>query len=152
LCLRALSEIDVRGTRVLDLGTGSGVLAMAASLKGAREVLAIDVDPDAIDAARESAPLNPLPVGIEFGVADFRATSAALEPSHYDVVLANLTGGMLTQVAPRIMDLVAPGGMVVISGFDEREREGVRDAFAALAEAAAYAEDGWVGLALRSPS
>ena len=67
LCLRALSDIDVRASRVLDLGTGSGVLAMAAAIKGGREVVAVDIDADAIDAAQESAALNTLPVAIRMG-------------------------------------------------------------------------------------
>jgi ribosomal protein L11 methyltransferase len=147
LCLRALSRIDVSGKRVLDLGTGSGVLAMAAACRGAGEVLAIDVDRDAIDAARESATLNALPVPIAFEVIDFRAG----EPSgRYDIVLANLTGGMLMQSAARIIELIAPGGLLVVGGFDDTERARVREAFAAMRDVAAYSEEGWVGLALRS--
>src|SRR5262245_31301262 len=72
LCLRLLSELDVRGLDVLDIGTGSGVLAMAAAMIGARRVTALDVDRDAIGAARHSAGLNPLPVEIDFRVGDFR--------------------------------------------------------------------------------
>jgi ribosomal protein L11 methyltransferase len=150
LCLRALSAIDVQGKRVLDLGTGSGVLAMAAACSGAREVLAIDVDPDAIEAARASAALNALPVGIEFGVADFRDTTAWLKPRHYDLVLANLTGGMLMRSASRISELVAPGGVLVMSGFDEHDLASVREAFNHLRDGAVYAEEGWIGLVLRS--
>jgi len=150
LCLQALSGVDVQGKRVLDLGTGSGVLAMAASLKGAAEVLAIDVDPDAIEAARESAALNALPVGIEFGVGDFRSTSAGLKPRQYEVVLANLTGGILMRSAATIMALVAPGGLVVMSGFDETDQQAVRDAFDAMHDVAAFCEDGWVGLVLKN--
>lgn len=145
LCLRALSAIDVSGKRVLDLGTGSGVLAMAAAFKGAGEVRAIDVDPDAIEAARESAALNTLPLAVEFAVADFRAV-AVME--RYDIVLGNLTGGMLMQAASRITELVAPGGLLVMSGFAESEGTQVRDAFRGMHEVAAYSEDGWVGLAL----
>jgi ribosomal protein L11 methyltransferase len=166
LCLRALSAIEVTGARVLDLGTGSGVLAMAASIRGAREVLAIDVDPDAIDAARESAALNALPVAVEFDVADFRSAStglkpgstvglkppatAGLKPRHYDLVLANLTGGLLIQSAARVAEFLAPGGLLIMSGFDESERDGIGRAFAELVEVASYSEDGWVGLVLRS--
>ena len=75
LCLRALSELEVTGRRVLDLGTGSGVLAMAAALTGARAVLAVDADPDAIESARASASLNALPVPVDFAVSDFRESA-----------------------------------------------------------------------------
>jgi ribosomal protein L11 methyltransferase len=147
LCLKALSDIDVSGKRVLDLGTGSGVLAMAAAFKGAREVVAVDVDPDAIEAARESAALNELPVAVNLVVCDFRT---ARWPRHHDVVFANLTGGMLTSSADRITSFVAPGGLLVMSGFDESEREAVRRAFADMAEVMSLSEETWVGLVLRS--
>jgi ribosomal protein L11 methyltransferase len=148
LCLKALSDVDVTGKRVLDLGTGSGVLAMATALKGAREVHAVDVDPDAIEAALQSAALNQLPVAIAFAVSDFRSELVA--GGRFDVLLANLTGGMLTSSATKIAELIAPGGLLVISGFDESERAGVRTAFAALTDVALLAEDGWVSLVLRT--
>jgi ribosomal protein L11 methyltransferase len=152
LCLKALSDIDVSGKRVLDLGTGSGVLAMAAALKGAREVVAADVDPDAIEAARESAALNELPVAVNFVVCDFRTAGrrSTLKPRHYNVVFANLTGGMLISSADRIASFVAPGGLLVMSGFEESEHEAVRRAFAPMTDAASLSEDGWIGIVLRS--
>src|SRR5829696_6267444 len=61
MCLRLLSEIDVADATVLDLGTGSGVLSMAAALMGARSVVGIDIDQDAINSAETSARLNTLP-------------------------------------------------------------------------------------------
>jgi ribosomal protein L11 methyltransferase len=146
LCLRALSDVDVSGTRVLDLGTGSGVLAMAAAFKGAREVSAVDVDPDAIDAARESVAKNRLPIDIDFVVDDFRT---GLNRGSFDVICANLTGGMLTTSAERIQSLLARGGIVVMSGFDETERAAVRAAFAGMSDVASLSEDGWVALVLR---
>lgn len=152
LCLRAMSGIELRGTRVLDLGTGSGVLAMAAALRGAREVVAIDIDPDAIEAARASAALNALPVNIDFQAGDFRGPGAALTPGGYDVVLANLTGGMLAKAASRVFALAAPGGLLVASGIGEHEQQSVRDAFAAMPEVATFAEDGWVALVLQKRS
>jgi len=144
-CLRALSDVDVRDRRVLDLGTGSGVLAMAAALGGAREVRAVDVDPDAIEAARESAALNQLPLSIGFAVSDYRESG---DEAH-DVVLANLTSGMLISSAPRLRELVAPGGLLIMSGFDEAERGAVRRALDPMNDVAVYVEDGWVGLVLR---
>lgn len=147
LCLRALSGLDVGGCHVLDLGTGSGVLAMAAALAGARKATGIDVDPDAIESARSSARLNDLPASVHFLVGDFR-TDDRLGP--VDLVLANLTGGMLIAAATRIRELVVPGGLVILSGFDESERAAVRGAFCDLAERAAFAEEGWVALTLTS--
>jgi len=153
LCLRALSDVNVSGGRVLDLGTGSGVLAFACALKGAREVVAVDVDADAIDAARASARLNVLPVPIDFRIVDFRdAASEGSIDGSYDVVTANLTGGMLISAAPRIASLAASGGIVVMSGFDEDERQAVRHAFAeTMEQIASFSEEGWVGLVLRAP-
>ena len=77
MCLRLLSDIDVSDLTVLDLGTGSGVLSMAAALSGARSVIGIDVDQDAIDSAETSARLNTLPDTITFKVGDFQNRSAA---------------------------------------------------------------------------
>ncbi|MEZ5284509.1 MAG: 50S ribosomal protein L11 methyltransferase [Vicinamibacterales bacterium] len=145
LCLRLLSDIDVAGRRVLDIGTGSGVLAMAAALAGAASVIAIDVDQDAIDSARASASLNPLPEVVTFDVADFRTTP----PEAADLVLANLTGGMLRVTAEALLALVAPGGTLVLSGFDTSEAPAVRAAFADLTDAGRIEEADWVALHLR---
>ncbi|MEW6321420.1 MAG: 50S ribosomal protein L11 methyltransferase [Acidobacteriota bacterium] len=146
LCLEALSTLDVSGRVALDLGTGSGVLAIAAALAGARAVTAIDADADAIAAARHSASLNRLPVAIAFLVGDFRR--GAVEPA--DVVLANLTGGLLTTAALEVRRLVAAGGRLVLSGFDADEAPRVRRAFADLALERTLAEGGWTGLVLRA--
>ena len=146
LCLRALTDVDVRGKRVLDLGTGSGVLAMAAALSGARQVLAVDVDPDAIESARESQALNPSAAGIEWLVADYRQRGAYPPiDGRWDVVLANLTGGMLQSSAERLRELVKPGGVLISSGFDTDERPAVVEALG-LIEDAAFLEDSWVGV------
>jgi len=142
LCLRLLSGIDMHGRRVLDIGTGSGVLAMAAALSGAADVIGLDVDQDAIDAARTSAALNPLPPVIRFDAGDFR--SAPPQPA--DLVVANLTGGMLRVTASALSALVVPGGTLVISGFDESEEPAVRAAFAPLRAAARIEEGTWVAV------
>jgi ribosomal protein L11 methyltransferase len=147
LCLRALSDIDLRDQRVLDLGTGSGVLALAASLRGARQVVAIDVDPDAIDAARSSMALNPGASSIEWLVGDYRKRDAIPLGDSWQVILANLTGGMLIVSASRVRELLAPGGHLIVSGFDEGERADVEAALN-LRNASMFVEDGWVGLLL----
>ena len=146
LCLRALGETNMRGARVLDLGTGSGVLALAASLRGARMVTAIDNDPDAIEAARQSAALNPTVTNVEWLVGDFRDRRSRLVNGSWDLVLANLTGGMLRSSSDRLRELTG-SGVLIASGFDEHERAQVEDALQ-MRTRAAFAEDGWVGLVL----
>jgi ribosomal protein L11 methyltransferase len=144
MCLRLLSELDVADATVLDLGTGSGVLSMAAALMGARCVFGVDVDRDAIDSAEASARLNTLPDTITFVVSDFRDDP----PQAADIVLANLTGGMLTSVAPTIASFVRPGGHLILSGFDLNEVDAVRPAFATFSERSRLSEDHWVALHL----
>ena len=142
LCLRLLSEVGLAGRRVLDIGTGSGVLAMAAALRGAAEVVGIDVDQDAIEAARTSAALNPLPPVVRFETSDFRVTL----PPPADRVFANLTGGMLRSTAAALMSLVRAGGVLIVSGFDESEEAAVRAAFAPLRIAERVEEATWVAI------
>jgi ribosomal protein L11 methyltransferase len=150
LCLRALSAVDVAGRRVLDLGTGSGVLAMAAFVSGAHQVIGVDVDPDAIDSARASARLNPRVGQVHWLVADFRTPGwDALGGGPFDVVLANLTGGMLRASAARIRELVRRDGLLICSGFDADEWPEVEQALA-LERVDRIVEDQWVALTLRA--
>jgi ribosomal protein L11 methyltransferase len=148
MCLRLLSDVDVIDKTVLDLGTGSGVLSMAAALMGARRVIGIDVDQDAINSAETSANLNTLPDTITFVVSDFRDDP----PTPADLVLANLTGGMLTSSAAGISTLVRPGGQLILSGFDHTEVDQITDAFTGFGEGARLTEDNWVALLLTAAS
>ena len=144
MCLRLLSGVDVVDKTVLDLGTGSGVLSMAAALMGARRVIGIDVDQDAINSAETSANLNTLPDTITFVVSDFRHDP----PQPAELILANLTGGMLTSSAAAIGALVRPGGQLILSGFDHTEVDRVTDAFTGFDERARLSEDNWIALLL----
>jgi ribosomal protein L11 methyltransferase len=101
----------IRG--VLDLGTGSGVLALAARLFGARKIVATDFDPDAIRTARENEALNFAQPLIHWRRADVRKLRATVR---YDLVLANLFSGILIEAAPRIAGCVSPGGELWLSG------------------------------------
>ena len=145
MCLRLLSGVDVVDATVIDLGTGSGVLSMAAALMGARSVVGIDIDQDAIDSAETSSRLNTLPDTITFTVADFRTDP----PKPADLVLANLTGGMLTSSADAIAALVRKGGHLILSGFDHTEVDGVLKSFATFTEQHRLTEDNWIALHLK---
>ena len=142
LCLSALQSLDVDGRRVLDVGTGSGVLAIAAAALGALEALGIDFDPDAIANARENLELNPTITGVRFETVDVR--DAALPSA--DIVLANLTGAVLLQNAALLRSAVAPGGTLIVSGLQTHERAGVLGAFAGATVQRQDDELDWVAL------
>jgi ribosomal protein L11 methyltransferase len=144
LCLAALQRIDLSGKTVIDVGTGSGVLAIAASLLGAGNVIAMDDDPDAVQAARENIALNPR-ARVVLRLADLRQAQTAWA----DVVLANLTGGLLVSAASQLGLLTGDGGRLILSGFAEHEEAGVRAAFAHRAVEHRGQEDEWVCVTLR---
>lgn len=145
LCVAALQRVDVRGRSVLDVGTGSGVLAIAASLLGAAPVVALDDDPDAVQAARENVTLNP-GASVDVRVQDLR--SGALPP--FDLVLANLTGGLLIQSAARLRELTAPGGHLILSGFMLHEENDVLITFPKWGRES-FTEDEWGCALLQAP-
>jgi ribosomal protein L11 methyltransferase len=145
LCLAALQRLDLQGRSVIDVGTGSGVLALAASVLGAAPVTGIDDDADAIQAAQENLALNPK-ARATFAVVDLRLT--AYPPA--DVVLANLTGGLLCSAASRLERLTAAGGRMILSGFMDDEAEDVLRAFASADVEHRAQEDEWVSVTLRT--
>ena len=143
LCLAALQDEDVSGRTVLDVGTGSGILAIAASRLGAARALGIDTDPDAIDSAGLNLTLNPDARNIRFAVADFE--SEPLEPA--DIVLANLTGALLVRTAQTLLAAVRPGGTLILSGILAEEEASVRQACGGARLKACRQEAEWIGLA-----
>jgi len=142
--VEALQTIDLRGKSVLDAGTGSGILAIAAARLGAARALGIDDDPDAIQAARENLVANPTP-GVAFEVGDLRALP--LDPA--DVVTANLTGSLLVKAAAVLLAAGRPGGLLVLSGLMAAERDEVVHAFRGTQAVWERKEDEWVGLVMR---
>jgi ribosomal protein L11 methyltransferase len=116
LVLEALGVLDLVGARVLDVGAGSGVLAIAADLFGAAEAVGIDIDPDTLPVARANARLNRSRA--RFSCEDFGAAAIG-EP--YDVVVANLIAEVHVDLMHAYADVVRPGGVLVLSGIvDER--------------------------------
>lgn len=145
LCTALLQQLDLGGKTVLDIGTGSGVLALVARALGARFVLAVDDDSDAVEAAQENLDLNGATSGIELRVADFRT----LPPHRFDVVTANLTGSLLARGAAIIAQAVAAGGSLIVSGVLREEEPEVMAAFApAFAPVQRLSEDEWIGVLL----
>ena len=146
LCIDALQRLNIAGRTVLDVGTGSGVLAIAASLLGASRSVGIDDDADAITAAHENLQLNPQAEATLL-VADLRATDVGSA----DIVIANLTGGLLISAARALQDLVARGGSLVLSGLMAMEETDVIAAFPAWSVDYRSEEDEWLCVVISPP-
>lgn len=150
LCLAGLERMEEDGrldaARVLDVGCGSGVLAIAALKLGAAGAHGVDTDPIAVEATLANARRNGLARRIRA-----RVGSLPTGDSPFDVVLANLIAGLLVPLAPQLRDEARPGGTILASGiFIEREAE-VREAFEAvgLTVSTRTAEGDWVALEAR---
>jgi ribosomal protein L11 methyltransferase len=148
LCLQALQWVGVSGRTVIDVGTGSGVLAIAAHRLGASRTLAIDTDPDALSCAAENVALNEVAAAIELHLSDFRTMVLPTA----DVLVANLTGALLAQEARLLTALLKEGGRLVLGGLTIAEEPRVVEAFVPpLVTVWRQEEEGWTGLVLDRP-
>ncbi|MBF7731058.1 50S ribosomal protein L11 methyltransferase [Pseudomonas sp. N040] len=140
LCLEWLDGQPLQDCTVLDFGCGSGILAIAALLLGARLATGTDIDPQALQASRDNASRN----GIE--PARFPLyLPADLPQEQAEVVVANILAGPLVSLAPQITSLVRPGGRLALSGILAEQAEEVRDAYRDAFELDPTADkDGWV--------
>ena len=130
LCLSLLQSFDLAERRVIDVGTGSGVLAIAAAKLGASSVIAFNEDPEALRNARENVARNDVSSRVDVQEAElgtFRGNAA-------DVVVANLTGAVIQKHARRLAALVAPAGRLIVSGFSLTEAVPVTGALACAVE------------------
>jgi ribosomal protein L11 methyltransferase len=145
LCLEAVRTACTAATsRVLDVGTGSGILAVAAALCGARCVIGADLDPEALASARRHAVLNA--VQVRLVQADGGRPFAARA---FGLVLANLSAGLLMERRDELRALPAAGGTLVLAGFLETEAELVRQAYGGRPEELRRAGE-WAALVHRS--
>jgi ribosomal protein L11 methyltransferase len=148
LCIVLLQSRDLAGKTIIDVGTGSGVLAITAARLGAAFVSAIDVDVDAIENARENIERNGVSGVVEAHVRDM--VDSTTPPA--DVVTANLTGTLLARHARELMRLVRPFGSLIVAGFTEDERDMVTEAFLPGFHVSELAEEaGWCAFVLATP-
>ena len=124
MCLEWLDSIELQGRAVLDYGCGSGVLAIAALKLGCAYAHAMDIDVQAITAARENAAQN----GVQHRIA-FSASPDAIE-EQVDVVVANILAGPLVELAESVSDRVRPGGQLALSGILSEQAADVIAAYA----------------------
>ncbi|HUG55777.1 MAG TPA: 50S ribosomal protein L11 methyltransferase [Candidatus Limnocylindrales bacterium] len=143
-CLERIGALDLAGRALLDVGTGSGILAIAAAKRGAARVVGVDDDPVAIRAAVENVARNAVAVEVALG-------SAADVPGTFDLVVANIVAPVLVAIAPALRARLAPGGALVLAGVTLGREAEVVAAFRAAGLAAAERDrrDDWVCLVLR---
>jgi ribosomal protein L11 methyltransferase len=125
LCLELLQNVDVTNRRVIDVGTGSGVLAIAAWKLGAVDIDAVDCDPDALQNARENVIAN----GGGTAIRTIEADLSSVQAVPADLVMANLTAGVLERYAGSLVALVKPGGRLISSGFAPDDLAAIERAF-----------------------
>jgi ribosomal protein L11 methyltransferase len=147
LCLLLMQRLELRGARVLDIGTGSGVLALAAWKLGAGDVAAVDTDPDALDNARDNVARN----GAAGSIDIIRDDLKGLRIERADAVLANLTGAVLVRYADELRSLAVDGGYLILSGFAPQDVAVITAAFAGLTVIAELVEGEWAALCLARP-
>lgn len=152
-CLRLLDRMlradDRAVNRTLDIGTGSGVLAIAAALLGARDVLALEADGLSCESARRNVVTNG--VGDRVRVRELMVGPAELRRlPRCGLILANLEAGLLRQLMPALRDRLAPRGTLIVSGTTTGERAALLETAAAagLMVAAQDDVDGWLSVAL----
>lgn len=144
LCLEWLDTAEVAGTRVIDFGCGSGILAIAAAKLGAAEVVAIDIDPQALLATHDNAERNGVAPLIRARLVDSEAES---HEAPADILLANILAGPLESLAAVFAGRVRTGGRLVMSGILRNQAEAVASTYAPWFDIApVVVRDDWVRL------
>lgn len=123
LCLQWLNDSDLNNKQVLDFGCGSGVLAIAALLLGAEHCDGTDIDPQAIIASKDNAEANSVAEKLEVFLPE------DMPDKQYDLVLANILAGPLTELSEQLANYCKPGGDIVLSGILESQSEKIIQAY-----------------------
>jgi ribosomal protein L11 methyltransferase len=141
LCLRTLEELPRPLGRVLDIGTGTGILGVAAFLLGGGPVVGVDLEGEAIASARRHAELNSVALHVVQGDGARPFVRAT-----FDLVVANLTTSLLLEKRDEIVSLLAPRGVAIVSGFLLEDLPRLRDAYSPLGAVTCRSEGEWAAL------
>ena len=148
MCLVALDEIVRPGMEILDLGTGSGILAIAAARLGASSVLAMDIDPTAVKTAKR----NFKAVDLMGHVRLARGTlpNSLAQESHFDLAVANISAKTIGINAQNLYLTLKPGGTLIASGFIEDQQREIEDVLenVGFRNLKTYSEEDWVALVM----
>lgn len=148
VCLEFMEEVVRPGAVVLDVGTGSGLLAAAAAALGAGRIVACDIEEQAVREARARFQEEHATVLL------FQGSLRAIRSRVAEVATVNIHAAAAVQLAPELARVLAPGGAVILSGFRGRDLEAVREAAraAGLRPERLQRRQGWVGLVCYTPS
>lgn len=125
-CLELMEGIpEIKGSSLLDLGSGTGILAIGALKLGATRAVCIDISPDAVRTCRHNCTLN----GLQERVRHITGTLSTLKGETFDLVLANIYGDLLLDLAEELVQAVKPGGLMLLSGMLWEYNFDVRQAF-----------------------
>jgi len=149
LCLIALEKYLKTGRRVLDVGTGSGILAIAAVKLGAERVDALDIEAAAIDAAKRNSAENGVADRVRLHLGTLKELGAKIPPA--DLVLVNILAYTIIRMLPELKAKLRPGGLLITSGILDEFRHDVeaalkREGFEVIE---ALQEEDWVSLVAR---
>ena len=149
LVIRLMQDLIVGGERVLDIGTGSGILSICASKLGAKSCNAYDIDPIAVKVARENAIADGCD-NITVGVSDL-LKGVDLSSGKYDFCVANIVADIIIRMLPDIKDYVKVGSPLILSGIIGDRADEVRDAVLVLGFEVEneIRENDWVGMLVR---
>ena len=145
LCLELMEQVEIEGKQVVDIGCGSGILSVGACLLGAATVLAIDIDPIAVEVAKENRDLN----GVKFEA--FAGEGLNGLKGDWDVAISNIISATLVRIARDVRDVLVDGGRWIVSGVISDHWPDVKMA----AERAGFEfvekreEDGWVAASFK---
>ena len=135
LCLRGIRKYMKDGDRLLDLGCGSGILSIGAMKLGAKEVTAVDIDPQAVDIARENFEVNEIPMDkvtlMTGDVVNDEALKADLSKEGFEIVAANILAEVIAMMMPTLDVYLKEGAVLITSGILATKEQMIRDAVAA---------------------
>ena len=154
LCLAALSDLARERSfrNVLDLGCGTGLLAIGAAKLWKRRVLASDIDPVAVEVTRDNARANGVGPLVAAVTADGLTSPVLANSAPYDLLIANILAGPLTQLAPAIQKALAPGAVLLLSGLLNNQEKLVTSFYQNLRFVGARRAGPWSALVLEKPA
>lgn len=150
LCLRVLDELVQGGERVLDIGTGSGILAIAALKLGANSAEGVDIDPMCVRTAGENAQRNGVQNDFTVLIGDLSDKASGT----YDIICANIVAGAIKMLTPAVPPLMAPNALYIASGIIDERKDEVLQVFAQcnLQPVQVFEENGWVAIVAKKHS